>query len=395
MKARTLLSPLLAIVLGALALSGLSAAFLLRQYVTRPDAVSRVSAFVTHLKSISSALEVMPPREEQQFLAQLAENHGILIFPVHDDDGMRVAGDTGSVVRLLRGAIHEAYGRDTDVYLHDGEPDQLWVRLPMHGEGDYWVGFPRRRVQQDLNTAFVVWSAVMLVLAFLAVWAIVEVIRRATHEAEHERAMFLAGISHDLRTPLGHLRLDLELAADRLEPEMQREMAADVDDIGTILEQFIDFAGTEADEPLSLVDLSELAAASAERVERAAGSVRLELKPVPRLELRPIAMQRLIVNLLNNAVRHGGGDVTLACGAHGSEVRLSVLDRGPGIAPEALKRVKEPFRRADDGRTGAAGAGLGLAIVDRIARLHGGRLELLARDGGGLEARVTLPAGQR
>jgi len=76
-------------------------------------------------------------------------------------------------------------------------------------------------------------------------------------------------------------------------------------------------------------------------------------------------------------------------------VRLSVLDRGPGIAPEALKRVKEPFRRADDGRTGAAGAGLGLAIVDRIARLHGGRLELLARDGGGLEARVTLPAGQR
>jgi two-component system osmolarity sensor histidine kinase EnvZ len=94
-------------------------------------------------------------------------------------------------------------------------------------------------------------------------------------------------------------------------------------------------------------------------------------------------------------VRHGGGDVTLACGAHGSEVRLSVLDRGPGIAPEALKRVKEPFRRADDGRTGAAGAGLGLAIVDRIARLHGGRLELLARDGGGLEARVTLPAGQR
>jgi two-component system osmolarity sensor histidine kinase EnvZ len=143
------------------------------------------------------------------------------------------------------------------------------------------------------------------------------------------------------------------------------------------------------------VDLSELAAASAERVERAAGSVRLELKPVPRLELRPIAMQRLIVNLLNNAVRHGGGDVTLACEAHGSEVRLSVLDRGPGIAPEALKRVKEPFQRADDGRTGAAGAGLGLAIVDRIARLHGGRLELLARDGGGLEARVTLPTGQR
>jgi two-component system osmolarity sensor histidine kinase EnvZ len=89
-------------------------------------------------------------------------------------------------------------------------------------------------------------------------------------------------------------------------------------------------------------------------------------------------------------VRHGGGDVTVRCVADEREVRLSVLDRGPGIPAAALARVKEPFRRLDEGRGGAVGAGLGLAIAERIARLHGARLDLLAREGGGLEARVTV-----
>jgi len=129
-----------------------------------------------------------------------------------------------------------------------------------------------------------------------------------------------------------------------------------------------------------------------DRVERGARQVKLELSPVPLMSLRPIAMQRLVVNLVNNAIRHGGGEVTLRCAPYDGAVRLSVLDRGPGIAPEALNRVKEPFWRAEDARGGPAGSGLGLAIADRIARLHGGRLELLARDGGGLEARVTLPS---
>jgi two-component system osmolarity sensor histidine kinase EnvZ len=70
-----------------------------------------------------------------------------------------------------------------------------------------------------------------------------------------------------------------------------------------------------------------------------------------------------------------------------------VLDRGPGIPPDRVEHVKQPFARLDDSRSGATGAGLGLAIVDRVAVLHGGRLELNARPGGGLEARVILPAG--
>jgi len=430
-KPRSLVWQLLAVVLITLALSELSAAFLLRTFVTRPDAINRVSAFIGHLKTISSALQVMPAREEREFLEQVASRNGIRIVPLGSADGMELASG-GPIVGLLREAVHQEFGRDTDVYTRHGEPQEIWIKLPMHGDADYWVGFPRRRVQQDLNTAFIVWSALALALSLAAAIVIVRRIgqplrrigdvaekvargedpppleengpreftsvarefnrmRQTLRRAERDRAMFLAGISHDLRTPLSHLRLDLELARTRLDADMHRDMMADLEDIRAILEQFVDFAGTEADEPCCPVDLAELAAACAERAGRNGQRVALELSPVPYISLRPLAMQRLVVNLLNNAERHGGGDVTLACAAGDGEARLSVLDRGPGIAPESLQRVKEPFWRSEDGRGGPAGAGLGLAIADRIARLHGGRLDLIARAGGGLEARVTLP----
>jgi two-component system, OmpR family, osmolarity sensor histidine kinase EnvZ len=108
--------------------------------------------------------------------------------------------------------------------------------------------------------------------------------------------------------------------------------------------------------------------------------------------LRPLAMQRLVDNLVTNAARHAGGEVLLRTAADAGSVTLAVLDRGPGIPPEMAERLKEPFTRRDAARSCSSGAGLGLAIADRAAKLHGGKLELLAREGGGLEARVTLPS---
>ena len=108
--------------------------------------------------------------------------------------------------------------------------------------------------------------------------------------------------------------------------------------------------------------------------------------------LRPLAMQRLVDNLIGNATKHAGGEVLVQTKVDRDSVSLAVLDRGPGIPSEMSERLKEPFTRRDDSRTGSSGAGLGLAIANRIAALHGGRLELLAREGGGLEARVTLPS---
>src|SRR5690606_7487690 len=115
--------------------------------------------------------------------------------------------------------------------------------------------------------------------------------------------------------------------------------------------------------------------------------------PLPALALRPLAMQRLIANLLDNALRHGGREVTLVTAREGDLAVIEVLDRGPGIPADRAEDMLRPFTRLDSARSGA-GTGLGLAIVDRIARLHGGRVKLLPREGGGLRARVELPLGK-
>ncbi|MGZ5582706.1 MAG: ATP-binding protein, partial [Usitatibacter sp.] len=209
-------------------------------------------------------------------------------------------------------------------------------------------------------------------------------------DAQRERATFLAGISHDLRTPLARLRLDVEMLEGKVDPAVQRGMVDDLGDMNAIIDQFIDFMRSEAAEPLSGVDLSELARTCAERAARSGMQVRCELADVPMLMLRPLAMQRLVDNLLANAARHAGGEATLRTETRDAKVVLSVLDRGPGIPPSMVDQVKLPFRKRDESRSGSSGAGLGLAIAERVANLHGGRLELLPREGGGLEARVTF-----
>nr|MBP9118896.1 two-component sensor histidine kinase [Methyloversatilis sp.] len=107
----------------------------------------------------------------------------------------------------------------------------------------------------------------------------------------------------------------------------------------------------------------------------------------------PLAIRRCLNNLIDNALRHAGEEqpVELSCVLVGQEARIDVSDRGPGIPPDQIERLKRPFTRLDNSRTGQSGAGLGLAIVERTLRAHGGRFELLPREGGGLVARLLLP----
>jgi two-component system osmolarity sensor histidine kinase EnvZ len=109
------------------------------------------------------------------------------------------------------------------------------------------------------------------------------------------------------------------------------------------------------------------------------------------MQLRPKAITRAITNLIDNAVKYGGGEITLAASANNDEIVIEVSDRGPGIPAAEIERLKRPFTRLENARTNATGTGLGLAIVERIARLHEGRLELMPNPGGGLLARLSLP----
>ena len=425
----------LVVVVAALVLSQATAVWLLQEYVTKPRIATAIRHFVSHLKTINAALQTMGPEQQPAFLLRIAEQEGIRIIPERLGDVMLPATDPPSV-QLFRDRIQDAFGPQAEVYVRSSDlataRPRLWVKLPT-GAREYWVSFPRGRIERDPATAFLTWGAVSLALAILATFFIVwrlnrplaELSRAAVklgrggdpapvaetgpseiravarafnqmkddlQQSQRERATFLAGISHDLRTPLSRLRLEVEMLEDKIDAAAQRGMVDDLDDMNAIIDQFIDFSRSEAAEPLAPVNLSELAHACAERAARSGVHVRTELGAMPELSLRPLAMQRLVDNLVGNAARHAGGEVTLKTEAADGHASLSVLDRGPGIPATLVDHLKQPFTRRDEARSGQSGAGLGLAIADRIAVMHGGKLELLPREGGGLEARIVLPA---
>ena len=430
---RSLLWRTLIVLVAALVLSQAAAVWLLHEFITQPRVAMGIGQFVSHLKTINAALATMDAAQQEAFIARIAEKEGIRIMPVRGAERLRPAPDLPAV-RFFRERIREIFGAEAEVYVRAGEgrPGVLWVRLPA-GTREFWVAFPRGRIERDPAAAFIALGAAGLVIAIVATFFImgrlnrplndlaraaarfgkggdpapvaetgpseIRAVARAFNQMkedlqvnERERATFLAGISHDLRTPLSRLRLDVEMLDGKVEGETQRAMVADLDDMNAIIDQFIDFTRTEAAEPLSAVNLSELARSCAERAARSGATVKCELGDIPLLMLRPLAMQRLIDNLIANAVKHAGGEILVRTAAAPGEAHLSVLDRGPGIPQALVGRLKQPFTRRDEARSGSSGAGLGLAIANRVATIHGGRLELLPRPGGGLEARVVLPA---
>jgi two-component system osmolarity sensor histidine kinase EnvZ len=198
-------------------------------------------------------------------------------------------------------------------------------------------------------------------------------------------------VSHDLRTPLARIRLGVEMLESQADTALREGMVQDIEDIDAVINQFLDFARVTNESSIaSALDLNELVKSVLERYHRQGKTVDARLGRVPRLQLKTPAIQRLLTNLIDNALRHGGPGVEIETAAENGRVRLSVLDRGPGIPAAETERMLQPFTRLNQARS-TSGSGLGLAIVDRIARLHHGSVNLLAREGGGLEARVEFP----
>ena len=212
-------------------------------------------------------------------------------------------------------------------------------------------------------------------------------------QIERDRAILLAGVSHDLRTPLARLRIGIELSA--ADAATREGMVGDIEEMDRIIDQFLDFARDDAATATEPIDIHRELASCVDRYARAGRDVRLEPGPPALVRIKPAALSRVANNLIDNALAYGRPPLEISTHVRDRDIVVDVADRGSGIPREDVERLKQPFTRAGEARTrddGAAGAGLGLAIVDRIARLHGGRFDLLPRAGGGTIARVILPA---
>lgn len=205
---------------------------------------------------------------------------------------------------------------------------------------------------------------------------------REVRAAAEERAFMLAGISHDLRTPLTRVQFATELLPGT-DPELLAGIRRDIEEIDAILTQFIAYARDGRDEISESLDLAEICRNA---VTASTAAWEITLPESAPMRGRPMALLRAVENLLVNAQRHGAPPFALRLRREGEAWRIEVSDHGPGLTAEAAERVRQPF--VHDSQNG--GSGLGLAIVDRVAHQHGGQLRLTPNSPRGLRAVLLL-----
>jgi len=387
---------------------------------------------LVQLQAIRAALETAEGPRRSEILAQLRSEYGVRIIP-ESERPIRGQPPGGPLMQDLAERLRERLGAETEIRFAP-RLQMLLVRVVAAGT-PYWIGVPvpPRPAAEDVPTRALTWTLVVLAFLLIAAFVFARYLARPLRELtsavtrvghgetppplpesgpseiaavnrgfntmtanlrqiERDRAVLLAGVSHDLRTPLARLRLGVEMGTR--DDTLRAGMVSDIEEMDRIIGQFLDFARSDAATAFEPADLDAIVGACVDRYVSAGKPVTFKPGRVPMLPVKATAISRLVANLIDNALAYGAPPVEVATSASDDMATIAIGDRGPGIAPGEVEHLKQPFTRATEARVradGGAGAGLGLAIVDRIARLHGGRFDLQPREGGGTLARVSLP----
>lgn len=334
-------------------------------------------------------------------------------------------------IHMVAEKIRQRLGVETIITVNHYGVQGLWVSFNI-GQDDFWVVIPHVHVERTFPWQWLGWGALVLLLSLAGGYFIAARINRPLHllrnaanrlrkgelpeklpegsfaelrevndtfnkmadslaELDAERTLILAGVSHDIRTPLARLRLAVEMLPEEGCASLKDGMIEDIADIDSIIHQFLDFVRGVEGESTQLMDINAVLQSLQERQSRAGRDLIVEYSPIYAIHIRPLGMQRLLDNLIGNAYTYGGGQVRVKSQIKTDCIVISVLDNGPGIPETHVEKLLRPFERLDTARSNAGGSGLGLAIADRIAKLHNGKLELINRPEGGLEARLSLP----
>lgn len=430
---RTLLARNVLMIAAVLVVAHLAWLQIFRVSEREPRARQVAQQIVSVVNLSRAALVTSQPDKRFELLSELARSEGIQIYLPEPDEAIPPLPDR-PFLQIVAAELRERLGPDTRLAVSRSGVRGVWVSFKIDDD-QYWVMLPRARIERNEPLRWIGWGAFVLLLAlagaYLVVARINQPLRALTRAAaqvgqgripppvretgpveigtlagafnqmaadlkrlDDERALLLAGVSHDLRTPLSRIRLGLEMLDDKGESGLKAGIVRDIEDIDAAIGQFLDFARLAEVEPQTVDgDLNALVRSVVERYTRLSRAVAMQLTPLPPLPLRPMAIRRLLDNLIENALRHGGAPVEIATGCSDACAFVEVRDRGPGIPPGEAERMLRPFTRLDSAR-GGPGTGLGLAIVERIARTHGGTVRLLPREGGGLRARVELPLAE-
>ena len=404
-----------------------------------PHARQLAAQLISVVTITLSALTHSAPDKRRELLFELASNEVIRIYAREPSDLVAPAPND-ALLPDIEQQVKDTLGADTRFSARVNGIAGFWVSFKID-EDEYWLMLEREPNKSLSGAQWLGWAALVAGFSLLGSALISNLVNRPLarltaaarqiaagkrpaplpergptevveanrsfnqmvddlEQVASDRAVILAGISHDLRTPLARMRLELEMA--NLSDEARNGMSTDIGQMDAIIGQFLDYAKPTDMASFMRFDLSALLTDAAHEAARQSDvCVCARIAPDIPVLGNATEVRRVINNLIENARRYAhteGTDVTdlaidcqvkdLTCGRRAV---IDVMDRGPGVPDGQIPHMLKPFTRLDSARGQANGAGLGLAIVERVLARHRAELHVRNRDGGGLHIQILLP----
>lgn len=418
--------------LAVLVMTSMAAWFGSFKIVERTPKAQQLAAQIISVVTITrAALTHSAPEKRRELLFDLASNEGIRVYLLEETDQVETH-EVSSTAKELQAVIQNTLGTETRFASAVNEVSGFWISFDIEDD-QYWLRLDQERIDPATGLQFLGWAAITLFLTLIIAVFVSKLINdplsRLSHAArmlakgkqpeplpeigpgeiretnasfnqmvedlarlDSDRTVILAGISHDLRTPLARMQLEVEMAD--LTEDARLGMQSDLAQMDGIIGQFLDYAKPLDSVAFEAINLSEMLEQIIDESSR-----------LPEMQIRSaiekniyasgnrVDLYRLFNNLIENARRYGRSPGTqkvrmdIQCSYKNKEKKQGILisfrDHGAGIPQTEMTRMLRPFTRGDVSRSQANGSGLGLAIVDRIVKRHGGRIRLSNHANGG------------
>ncbi len=394
---------------------------------------------VSSVVSISrSALTHTPEDQRSSLLLDLATKESLRVQPLDPTDKRQSMPSTRYWDQVSR-EIKDRLGENTHISWSVNDIPGVWVSFRIDKD-HYWLVFEREQLEASNGLEWLVWVISAVILALIGAAISVSFVNRPLaqlsavakqlskgetpsplpekgpseirdmniafnrmardiRKTDSDREMMLAGLSHDLRTPLARMRLEIEMSP--MSDETKAAIDEDLAQINHSIEQLMEYARPAAEIPTKGVNVSQAMQEIYERerthTQLTSGSLTAYIEPSLYSRININEIKRAVINLIENARRYGASlhdgkvRIHLVVKQHGNKILIEISDEGRGIDPHEVERLLRPFSRGDQARTGVSGAGLGLAIVARLVSHAGGNLWLDSNSPSGLLARIELP----
>ncbi|MGJ7496084.1 ATP-binding protein [Variovorax sp. RT4R15] len=422
----------------ALLLIGSTVAWLqtFRQLEYEPRAIQTAHQIASLVNLTRAALVYSDAITRVSLIKTLADQEGVRILPREPNDRFEPY-TTGALDQRVTEELIDQLGEGTNVASRVNNEPGLWIGFTIESD-NYWLLLDPTRFSRVGGRTWLVWLITAMALSLTGAALITRFINRplsqlsraarevrdGEYEAhrlderartneiravnigfnrmadqlakiEQDRAIMLAGISHDLRTPLARLRLETEMSVE--DEDARNHMAADIAQLDAIIDKFLDYARPDHVDfkPVLLRDVIDACTYAVQDHEDV--KIKVDVASDLAVMADEVELTRVISNLVENARRYGKSpasgvaEINIQAQAHNDAVLIKVRDHGAGVAPALLSQLTKPFFRGDAARTSAAGAGLGLSIVAKNIDRMGGTFALTSTPGRGLAAHIRMP----